>query len=108
MRGARNHPPIGTRERGHELAAEKASTVLPVNVRDLAVYRVSWTVGCSFCVDFGAMLHRLAGLDLDQLKEGIVNLMVFALMGFPSHGAPSPCQVASSLQTRRSKLSRSH
>jgi alkylhydroperoxidase family enzyme len=40
--------------------------VLPVKVRDLAVNRVSWTVGCSFCVDFGAMLRRLAGLDLDQ------------------------------------------
>lgn len=53
----------------HEALVEKASTVLPVNVRDLAVYRVAWTVGCSWCVDFGAMLHRLAGLDADQLKE---------------------------------------
>jgi AhpD family alkylhydroperoxidase len=69
VRGARNHPPIGTRKRGHELAAEKASTVLPVNVRDLAVSRVSWTVGCAWCVDFGTMLAWLEGLDLDQLKE---------------------------------------
>jgi AhpD family alkylhydroperoxidase len=49
--------------------AEKASTVLPVNVRDLAVYRVSWTVGCAFCVDRGTMLHRLEGFDVDRLKE---------------------------------------
>ncbi len=52
-----------------ETAAEKASTVLPANVRDLAVYRVAWTIGCSWCVDFGAMLARLHGLDLDRLKE---------------------------------------
>ncbi len=53
----------------HEAAAQKASTVLPAHVRDLAVYRVAWTVGCSWCVDFGTMLLRLAGLDLDRLKE---------------------------------------
>jgi AhpD family alkylhydroperoxidase len=53
----------------HEAAVEKAATVLPANVRDLAVYRVAWTVGCSWCVDFGTMLHRLAGLDVEQLKH---------------------------------------
>lgn len=52
-----------------ETVAGKASTVLPVNVRDLAVYRVTWTVGCSWCVDFGTMLARLDGLDIDRLKE---------------------------------------
>lgn len=52
-----------------ETAAGKASTVLPASVRDLAVYRVAWTIGCSWCVDFGAMLARLDGLDLDRLKE---------------------------------------
>jgi AhpD family alkylhydroperoxidase len=49
--------------------AAKASTVLPANVRDLAVYRVAWKIGCSWCVDFGTMLARLDGLDIDQLKE---------------------------------------
>ncbi|HWE88714.1 MAG TPA: carboxymuconolactone decarboxylase family protein [Pseudonocardiaceae bacterium] len=53
----------------HEMAAGKAATGLPANIRDLAVYRVAWTVGCSWCVDFGTMLHRLAGLDVDQLKQ---------------------------------------
>lgn len=52
-----------------ELAAEKASTVLPAAVRDLAVYRVAWTVGCSWCVDFGAMLMRLDDLDVDRLQH---------------------------------------
>ncbi|MGW0043536.1 carboxymuconolactone decarboxylase family protein [Rhodococcus sp. NPDC003348] len=52
-----------------ELAAEKASTVLPAAVRDLAVYRVAWTVGCSWCVDFGAMLMRLEDLDVDRLQH---------------------------------------
>jgi len=53
----------------HELAVERATTVLPAAVRDLAVYRVAWTVGCSWCVDFGTMLHRLAGLDVDRLRQ---------------------------------------
>jgi AhpD family alkylhydroperoxidase len=52
-----------------ETMAGKASTVLPANVLALAVYRVAWTIGCSWCVDFGAMLARLNGLDLDRLKE---------------------------------------
>jgi AhpD family alkylhydroperoxidase len=44
-------------------------TVLPVNVRDLALYQVAWTVGCSWCMDFGTMLLRMEGLDVDRLKE---------------------------------------
>lgn len=54
---------------GHEMAVEKASTVLPVNVREIAVYRVAWTVGCSWCVDFGTMLTRLEGLDVERLQQ---------------------------------------
>ncbi|TQF74197.1 carboxymuconolactone decarboxylase family protein [Rhodococcus spelaei] len=53
----------------HEMAAAKASTVLPANVRDIAVYRVASTVGCSWCVDFGSMLMRLEGLDVDRLQQ---------------------------------------
>ncbi len=52
-----------------EMSAEKASTVLPASVRDLAVYRVASTVGCSWCVDFGSMLMRLEGLDVDRLQH---------------------------------------
>ncbi len=51
------------------MGAQKASTVLPPNVRDIAVYRVAWTVGCSWCVDFGTMLQRLQGLDVDRLQH---------------------------------------
>jgi AhpD family alkylhydroperoxidase len=66
---AANHRKIFFASALHEMAAEKAATVLPVNIRDLAVYRAAWTVGCSWCVDFGTMLHRLAGLDVNQLKR---------------------------------------
>jgi hypothetical protein len=31
--------------------------------------RVGWTVGCSWCVDFGTMLLRLQDLDVDRLEE---------------------------------------
>jgi AhpD family alkylhydroperoxidase len=52
-----------------EMAAERAATVLPGPLRELAVYRVATVVGCSWCVDFGTMLQRLEGLDVDRLKQ---------------------------------------
>ena len=53
----------------HELAVEKATRVVPKNIVELAVYRTAWTVGCSWCVDFGTMLQRLDGLDVDRLQH---------------------------------------
>ncbi len=53
----------------HELALQKAMSVVPESLIQLAVYRTAWTVGCSWCVDFGAMSQRLEGLDIDRLKE---------------------------------------
>lgn len=52
-----------------EMAVEKTATVLPVSVRELAVYRVATKIGCAWCVDFGTMLQRNKGLDIDRLKE---------------------------------------
>jgi AhpD family alkylhydroperoxidase len=53
----------------HELAVQRASKTLPANVRDLAVYRVAQRIGCSWCVDFGTMLIRLEGLDIERLQR---------------------------------------
>jgi AhpD family alkylhydroperoxidase len=53
----------------HEMAAEKACTTLPKNVLELAVYRVAQQIGCSWCVDFGRMLQKHAGLDIERLKH---------------------------------------
>jgi AhpD family alkylhydroperoxidase len=53
----------------HEGMIERASTALPANIRELAVYRTARTIGCSWCVDFGAMLMRLEGLDMDRLQH---------------------------------------
>lgn len=53
----------------HEMAVEKATRVMPKALIELAVYRTAWTVGCSWCVDFGAMLQRLDGLDIERLRE---------------------------------------
>ncbi|MCP9276771.1 carboxymuconolactone decarboxylase family protein [Mycolicibacterium arenosum] len=53
----------------HEGMLERASKTLPSNVRELAVYWTARTVGCSWCVDFGAMLIRLDGLDVERLKQ---------------------------------------
>jgi AhpD family alkylhydroperoxidase len=53
----------------HETLLERGSKKLPANVRELAVYWTARTVGCSWCVDFGAMLIRLDGLDVERLKS---------------------------------------
>jgi AhpD family alkylhydroperoxidase len=53
----------------HELAAEKASKVLPASVREIAVYRVAQQLGCSWCVDFGTMLQKHEGLDIERLQQ---------------------------------------
>jgi alkylhydroperoxidase family enzyme len=45
------------------------SSVLPQSVRDLAKYRTVWRVGCSWCVDFGAMMARLDGVRVEQLRQ---------------------------------------
>ena len=53
----------------HETMLERGSTVLPGGVRELAVFWVARTVGCSWCVDFGSMLMRLDNLDVDRLRH---------------------------------------
>ncbi|MGQ0482079.1 MAG: carboxymuconolactone decarboxylase family protein [Pseudonocardia sp.] len=52
-----------------ELAVERAHCVLPETLRDLAVYRVATNVGCSWCIDFGTMLQRHKGLDVERLRD---------------------------------------
>jgi AhpD family alkylhydroperoxidase len=53
----------------HELLAERSSKELPSSVRELAVYRAAVRLGCEWCIDFGAMLQRLDGLDVERLQE---------------------------------------
>jgi AhpD family alkylhydroperoxidase len=53
----------------HELLAKRASKSLPKSVRELAVYRAAVRLGCEWCIDFGAMLQRLDGLDVERLQE---------------------------------------
>lgn len=53
----------------HEGFVERSATVLPKPLADLVVYRVATVLGCAWCVDFGTMLMRLAGLDVERLAE---------------------------------------
>lgn len=53
----------------HEFGAERASTTLPTSVRELAVYRVAQQLGCAWCVDFGTMLQKHEGLDIERLQH---------------------------------------
>jgi AhpD family alkylhydroperoxidase len=52
-----------------EMSYQQACKRLPVTVRELAVYRTATQVGCQWCVDFGTMLQRLEGLDVERLKH---------------------------------------
>jgi AhpD family alkylhydroperoxidase len=53
----------------HESVADWASKTLPANVRQLAVLWTARAIGCSWCVDFGSMLQRLDGLDIQRLRD---------------------------------------
>jgi AhpD family alkylhydroperoxidase len=53
----------------HETMVDRASKMLPVAVRELAVFWTARAIGCSWCVDFGSMLQRLDGLDMERLKD---------------------------------------
>ena len=53
----------------HETMVDRASKTLPVSVRELAVLWTARRIGCSWCVDFGSMLQRLDGLDMERLKD---------------------------------------
>lgn len=64
-----NHPRLFMASARHELALEKATRVVPGALIQLAVYRTAWTLGCSWCVDFGVMLQRLDGLDVERLRD---------------------------------------
>ncbi|HEY5855324.1 MAG TPA: carboxymuconolactone decarboxylase family protein [Aldersonia sp.] len=64
-----NHRKLIVAEGIAELAAQAASKTLPANIREIAVYRTAWTVGCSWCIDFGTMIQRLDGLDVERLRD---------------------------------------
>ncbi|MBF6467281.1 carboxymuconolactone decarboxylase family protein [Nocardia beijingensis] len=64
-----NHPGLLRAGAIHETMVDKASTALPAVIREIAVYRTAWTIGCSWCVDFGAMLMRLGELDVARLEH---------------------------------------
>jgi AhpD family alkylhydroperoxidase len=53
----------------HETMVQRASQTLPVSVRELAVLWTARQIGCEWCVDFGSMLQRLDGLDMQRLKD---------------------------------------
>jgi AhpD family alkylhydroperoxidase len=64
-----HHMPLLVANAVHETLLERGSKQLPAAIRELAVYWTARTVGCSWCVDFGAMLIRLDGLDTERLKH---------------------------------------
>src|SRR5690606_35956150 len=66
---AAHHPGLLFSSAVHETLLEKTSSRLPANVRELAVYWTDRKIGCSWCVDFGARLARLDGLNIEKLSR---------------------------------------
>lgn len=66
---AAHHPRLLVANAVHESLLESGSRVLPASVRELAVFWTARTIGCAWCVDFGSMLQRLDGLDVQRLKD---------------------------------------
>ncbi|OBI74263.1 transposase [Mycobacterium asiaticum] len=66
---AAHHPRLLMANAVHETMLQSASRTLPASVRELAVFWTARTIGCSWCVDFGSMLQRLDGLDIERLKD---------------------------------------
>jgi AhpD family alkylhydroperoxidase len=66
---AAHHPRLLLANAIHETMLQSGSRKLPASVRELAVFWTARTIGCSWCVDFGAMLQRLDGLDVERLKD---------------------------------------
>jgi len=64
-----HHPGLLLAAGIHESVLDRASRRLPANVGELAVFWTARSIGCSWCVDFGSMLQRLDGLDVDRLKD---------------------------------------
>ncbi|ACQ81764.1 alkylhydroperoxidase like protein, AhpD family [Beutenbergia cavernae DSM 12333] len=50
-----------------ELGNARMRAVLPVEVKDLVVHRVSVLIGCPWCIDFGAMESLHAGLTPERV-----------------------------------------
>ena len=66
---AAHHPRLLVANAVHETMLQSASRKLPTSVRELAVLWTARTIGCSWCVDFGSMLLRLDGLDVERIKD---------------------------------------
>ncbi len=64
-----HHPKLLTAYALHETLVDRATSVVAPDIAEIAVYRVAWTVGCSWCVDFGTMLMRLSHLDVAKLEQ---------------------------------------
>lgn len=66
---AAHHPRLLVANAVSETMLQSASRILSPSVRELAVFWAARTIGCSWCVDFGSMLQRLEGLDVQRLED---------------------------------------
>ncbi|WP_018178060.1 carboxymuconolactone decarboxylase family protein [Jongsikchunia kroppenstedtii] len=66
------HPKFFMAAARHEQSVQKAMDRpggMRKEISHLAEFRVATTIGCSWCVDFGQMLTRLDGLDVEKMRR---------------------------------------
>jgi AhpD family alkylhydroperoxidase len=64
-----HHPGILRNVLVFELGNQRVLRRLDPALRDLVLHRVSTEIGCSWCVDFGAMLSQRSGLSIERHQE---------------------------------------
>jgi AhpD family alkylhydroperoxidase len=63
------HPRLMMAGTLHELTVQRAVRTVPKGLGELVVYATAVKLGCSWCVDFGTMLQKHEGLDVERLKH---------------------------------------
>lgn len=66
-----HHPGVMGRWSLFEMGNARMRSVLPDGLADRVVFVAASTVGCSWCVDFGASLWERRGLDPAALRDAV-------------------------------------
>ena len=87
-----HHPRLLRANAVHEGLLQRASTTLPAGVRELAVYWTARTVGCSWCVDFGAvgMVELNYQIGVENMRARMNSAQGITEQGF---GSGESCRV---------------
>lgn len=107
LKAASIHPGVVMAWGTFELVAERRWRRLDLELRTLAVQRVSAQIGCPWCIDFGYHEAAAHGIDLDRLAQvsqwrasDLYDERERAVLEFAETATSSPAAVAPELVAR--------